>query len=861
MSQLHYSWPRFVVLIIIFLFLPSLALTGHSVDEDPRETPLDPGDMFQPGGVTEVDDGDGGFPPGFPNLNVPNPQLFDLDAFSVEAPLEVCPDPAPPYIPGILFSIDDGDPGPGSSLPDNFTEIFFYDHCLVIDPTMRRSYYTSITEHFLGLGSDPPPTSADDDVDAYETRNVDQDPWYLLFSPDTPSNGGFGAGSEGNIYYIDSTMMIPPTVWATPATLGLPDVEHCDIDGIATIFEEEKPYVILFTTDANASCGVDPGDIFVSNNSGSYWLYADDVTDMKIAYDEEDEVDIDALAINYFGDFEIDGTYEYDDPNFYKADWPNYAPNGMPDFSQDHTGWQPTWCGPTAVADSFWWFDSEMECDLDLTSGDSSETEPNDTSANADRLGEVPSIPGNLATNTDIDWYQFDIPYKQYRICRVTVSTCALRQAGDADTMISLYDGSSGSPGTLIAQNDDGCPPNTQSEIIAKVSGGTRYFVKVEPGAAGGPIGNYTLSLGIDCYRLVEKYQDKPDDHSDHNVRPLIEDLSVCMDTDNVSGPGSWKGTRIADMQTCIDNWLINKGLDDEFTEVTRSAPHFDDVEEEIERSEDVILLLGFYWWDGGSWIRCGGHFVTSAGVDSPGQTITFSDPGLNNAEPPNSAPGRVLGPNHINHAPSLNPPPSHDDAQNLSHDRYGIGPSMVPAVAKWAIPNYATSGAPTTCADVARWCMLGYDWGQNPPPPDPPQPQIACTDPTAPVSTEVEAMVDVSPVQTPICIYFDSAIPWPDNLMIDKNPCGVSSPTAVSYDWIRGKLCNLRFSMLSPQVDLGYVQCLVDDGLVDRYDELSPDDTQCMGGWFYLIRQSTDPDYGNASNGDPRIPNSGGCP
>jgi hypothetical protein len=123
--------------------------------------------------------------------------------------------------------------------------------------------------------------------------------------------------------------------------------------------------------------------------------------------------------------------------------------------------------------------------------------------------------------------------------------------------------------------------------------------------------------------------------------------------------------------------------------------------------------------------------------------------------------------------------------------------------------------------------------------------------------------MVDVSPLQTPICLYLDSIVPWPINLMIEKNPCGVSSPTAVHYDVIRGKLCSLKFSMMTPQVDLGYVQCLFDDGSVDRYDELSPDVTDCIGGWFYLMRQSTDPDYGNASSpgSEPRIPNSGGCP
>ncbi len=867
MTHLNKTWPRQVAFIILFIIIPCFTFAEYSVDEDPRETVLDPGDVFVPGPTCTVDDGDGGYPPGFPNLKVPTPQAFDLDAYSLEAPLEVCPFPSPPYIPGILFSFDDGDPGPGiAGSPDHATEIFFYDHCIVLHPSISYSYFTSITETFLTLGIDPPPTSLDDDVDAYETRPVDQDPWYLLYSPEAPpSDGGFGAGSEGNIYFVDSNPLSPPILWATPASLGVPDSDLCDIDGIATVYEEETPYVILFTTDANAPCGLDPGDIYISDNSGNYRLYADDVTDMKIAYDEEEMVDIDAIAINYYGDFEIDGTYEPYDPGFYKADWPNYAPNGMPDFSQDHLGWPlpPTYCGPTAVADSFWWFDSEMECDEDRTSGDSNETEPNDISANADNLGEVPPILGNLATTGDIDWYQFEIPYKLFRRCSVTVSTCAFRQPGDADTLISLYDGSSGSPGTLIAQDDDGCPPSTQSEIITAVDGGNRYFVKVESGPTG-TIGNYTLSLGIDCYPLVRKYPDKPDDHSDHNVRPLIEHLSKCMNTDDVNGSGSLhKGTKINEMQDCIDNWLIAENLDDNFTEVTVFAPYFDQVEEEIEASEDVILLLGFYWHDGSNWVRCGGHYVTSAGVDSPGLKITLSDPKLNNAE--SGGVGSVLGPNHSNHAPTASPPPSHDDAQNLSHDRYNVGSSVlppIPNISNWSIPDYATAGGATTCQDVLWWCYTGYEWGQNWPS-DPPPYQTPCPTLGTPISTEVEAMVDVSPNQTPICIYFDSVVPWPDNLMIDKNPCAIVTPTAISYDVIRGKLCNVKLSILAPQVDLGYVQCLYDDVAIDHFDELSPDDTSCLGCWFYLIRQSTDPDYGNASAPglEPRLPSSGGCP
>jgi len=40
---------------------------------------------------------------------------------------------------------------------------------------------------------------------------------------------------------------------------------------------------------------------------------------------------------------------------------PNYSPSGMPDFSQMQDGWQSCFCGPTSVADVFWYIDSKFE--------------------------------------------------------------------------------------------------------------------------------------------------------------------------------------------------------------------------------------------------------------------------------------------------------------------------------------------------------------------------------------------------------------------------------------------------------------------------------------------------------------------
>ena len=56
---------------------------------------------------------------------------------------------------------------------------------------------------------------------------------------------------------------------------------------------------------------------------------------------------------------------------FKKRPYPDYAPSGMPDFDQKQDAWYPmfpapqpghwTWCGPVAVANSLWWFDSKYD--------------------------------------------------------------------------------------------------------------------------------------------------------------------------------------------------------------------------------------------------------------------------------------------------------------------------------------------------------------------------------------------------------------------------------------------------------------------------------------------------------------------
>jgi len=55
--------------------------------------------------------------------------------------------------------------------------------------------------------------------------------------------------------------------------------------------------------------------------------------------------------------------------DYYKASYTDFAPSGVPDFDQKQDNWKSpltggqfwSWCGPVALANSVWWFDSKFE--------------------------------------------------------------------------------------------------------------------------------------------------------------------------------------------------------------------------------------------------------------------------------------------------------------------------------------------------------------------------------------------------------------------------------------------------------------------------------------------------------------------
>jgi C1A family cysteine protease len=181
-----------------------------------------------------------------------------------------------------------------------------------------------------------------------------------------------------------------------------------------------------------------------------------------------------------------------------------------------------------------------------------------------------------------------------------------------------------------------------------------------------------------DHYGLVTNFSNPWDDHNASNVMPLVNNLSWLMDTDGQRTGIPHNGTDVMDMQQGIRDYLNATGYAANYNETTVKGPNFSWIEEEVERCEDVVLLLGFwqyeeiepgewYWW------RVGGHYVTVAGVNSNTSQLGISDPYWDISVP-------AAGPG------------VHNDTQYVSHDIYNViqfipGPGFPPY---WALLNYA---------------------------------------------------------------------------------------------------------------------------------------------------------------------------
>ncbi len=322
-------------------------------------------------------------------------------------------------------------------------------------------------------------------------------------------------------------------------------------------------------------------------------------------------------------DIDLDGYGNACDPDYpvyYKPGYPDYAPNGMPDIDEKQMPWtngmQWTHCGPVAVANCLFWFDSK---------------------------------------------YQF------------------------------LINPASPPPPAI---NDD-----------------FRLITTLAPAMI--------------------------DDHDPGNVQPVVNALAAGMAT----GPA---GTDINQMLAYLNAYLVGLGLDDSFEVNIYPQPQWDLIRDEVKRSQDVIMLLGFWQPDmsvPGGWSRIGGHFVTAAGVDTSGPVINpavyISDPYFDLLEGDPPAP--------------MHPAAVHNDLALVSgphgtnyHDGYQVAPSGSPG-GVFGLPGYpiaAGQGYPVQFNGLncpPEFLVLQRSWLGGP------------------INTEIEYILTICPKENCDCIPGDA--------------------------------------------------------------------------------------------------------
>lgn len=239
-----------------------------------------------------------------------------------------------------------------------------------------------------------------------------------------------------------------------------------------------------------------------------------------------------------------------------------------------------------------------------------------------------------------------------------------------------------------------------------------------------------------DNYPLVPLFGNW-DDHDPRNVQPFVSQLAGFMGTT----PGA--GTNVVNLANGIQSYINSRGLAAQYTVSLQPKPTFEWVEDEVRRSEDVILLVGF-WQEQtpgapASARRVGGHYLTVAGIDALNNAIGFSDPYRNNAEAGGA--GRVLPGPHA----ALHPTPGpisdtvHNDAKYISHDLYPYQPTQTPG-GIWGPQNYVNPNPFVSCPQIQNF------QGQNVPQ-EFQNLQATCAPTGGLIWAEVEYAVAVSPV------------------------------------------------------------------------------------------------------------------
>ncbi|MEM2129109.1 MAG: CARDB domain-containing protein, partial [Candidatus Bathyarchaeia archaeon] len=330
---------------------------------------------------------------------------------------------------------------------------------------------------------------------------------------------------------------------------------------------------------------------------------------------------------------------------YWKPNQVDYAPSGVPDFDQRQGGtypWKDQWgawshCGPVAVANSLWWLDSEFE---------PNPTPPptvNDGFPLVQTYGQwddhdplnVPWLVEHLAFLMDTDG-------------RRTALAHSGTNVHDMEAGLAHYLSWTGvNPKGDV--NGDGVVDQLDENIVLAAMGST----PVSP----------NWNLAADIFPASVLYPPAADNIIDINDLTLVQQ---------------------------------NMGMTGFFYEHTVMQPDFLFIEEEVEKCQDVVLLVGYWIFDeqSGQWYRePGGHYVTVAGVDSTNLKLALSDPVQDAFESGLIMEGRMPVP-HV-HPPPEPPYVTHNNAQYVSQDIYNvaqIAPMWPPCPGgNWMIINFAS--------------------------------------------------------------------------------------------------------------------------------------------------------------------------
>jgi len=173
------------------------------------------------------------------------------------------------------------------------------------------------------------------------------------------------------------------------------------------------------------------------------------------------------------------------------------------------------------------------------------------------------------------------------------------------------------------------------------------------------------------------------DDHDAQNLVPLVNDLVTRLDTN-----GAIAGTEASALVPALLSSLMDKGLQDTYAVTMAELPSFEQLHRWVRDRDGVVLLLGFWEWQGDRWVYLGGHYVAVAGVEPVNRYVAISDPFRDAWEAGEAVLGRSPVPHPYPHDVAV-----HNDVQYVSQDAYPAVAAEAPGGAL-ALGSYVLSHA-----------------------------------------------------------------------------------------------------------------------------------------------------------------------